>query len=124
MLKLLMLGLAGAIGTVARYWLTGLIHRFARETFPVGTLAVNVLGCLLVGLVMQLVLHQRSLAPEARTLIIVGLLGGFTTFSAFGYETFELLQGGSFYLAALNVTGNVVLGIAAVWTGMLAGRLL
>lgn len=73
---------------------------------------------------MQLVLHQRALAPEARTLIIVGLLGGFTTFSAFGYETFELLQGGSFYLAALNVTGNVVLGIAAVWTGMLAGRLL
>ena len=124
MLKLAVLGVAGGIGTVARYWLTGLVHRFARETFPFGTLAVNVLGCLLIGIVMHLVRDHQALGPEARTLVIVGLLGGFTTFSAFGYETFELLHGGSFFLAAANVAGNVVLGTGAVWLGMIAGRAL
>jgi CrcB protein len=94
MLRLLALALAGAIGTLARYWLTGLVHRFGKETFPLGTLVVNLLGCFLIGIVMYLVREHESLTPEMRVVLIVGLLGGFTTFSAFGYETLELLRGG------------------------------
>jgi fluoride exporter len=124
LLKLLLLGIAGGIGTLARYWLSGLTHRSARWTFPLGTLAVNVLGCVLIGLVMQLVQDRQVLRPETRTFIVVGLLGGFTTFSAFGYETFELMRGGSFLLAGANIAGNVVVGIGAVWLGTVAGRLL
>jgi CrcB protein len=91
--------------------------------FPFGTLAVNVLGCVLIGLVMQLVQDRQVLRPETRTFIVVGLLGGFTTFSAFGYETFELMRAGSFLLAGANIAGNVVVGIGAVWLGTVAGRL-
>jgi CrcB protein len=124
LLKILLLGIAGGIGTIARYSLTGFVHRFARETFPLGTLAVNVLGCLLIGVVMHLVRDRQVFSPETRNFVVVGLLGGFTTFSAFGYETSELLQRGSLLLAAANIAGNVVLGIAAVWFGMVAGWLL
>lgn len=124
MLKLFALGVAGGIGTLARYWLANLAHRFMRGTFPIGSLVVNLLGCLLIGLVMYLVREHQTLHPEARTVVCVGLLGGFTTFSAFGFETFELVRRGSFALAGANVAGNVVLGIGAVWLGTLAGRAL
>ena len=124
MRNLLLLGLAGGLGTVARFWISGLMHRYTRETFPLGTLAVNFLGCLLIGLVMHLARDQQALSPTARTIIVVGLLGGFTTFSAFGYETLELLQGGSALVAGANVAANVVLGIGAVWVGAAVGRLL
>lgn len=124
MRNLILLGLAGALGTLGRYGLTGVVHRLARETFPLGTLCVNLLGSLLIGLVMQLVREQQALGPEARTVIVVGLLGGFTTFSAFSYETLELLQGGSPLLAGANVTAHVVLGMGAVWIGFVLGRLL
>lgn len=123
MRNMVLLGLAGGIGTLARYGLTGVVHRLARHAFPYGTLAVNLVGCLLLGLLMHLVRHHPTVGPETRTLVGVGLLGGFTTFSAFGYETLELLQGGSPLLAGANVTANVVLGIAAAWVGLLVGRL-
>ncbi len=124
MRNMVLLGLAGGIGTLARYGLTGVVHRFTRHPFPFGTLAVNLLGCLLLGVVMHLVQHHPTVGPEARTLIGVGLLGGFTTFSAFGYETLELLQGQAPLLAGANVLANVILGIAAAWIGLLVGRLL
>ena len=124
MRKLILLGLGGALGTLGRYGLTGLVHRFARETFPLGTLCVNLVGSLVIGLVMHLVRDQQALGPQARTVIVVGFLGGFTTFSAFSYETLELLQGGSPLLAGANVTAHVVLGIGAVWIGFALGRLL
>jgi len=124
MLKLFALGLAGALGTLARYWLSGFVHRYSRETFPLGTLVVNLLGCFLIGLVMYLVREHQSFAPETRVVLIVGLLGGFTTFSAFGYETLELVRGGALWLAALNVCGNVLVGTGAVWCGSVAGRAL
>jgi len=122
MLKLLALATAGALGTLARYWLTGLVHRHARESFPAGTLVVNLLGCFFIGLVMSLVRDHAAFGPEARVVIIVGLLGGFTTFSAFGYETLELVRGGDIFLAGLNVAGNVLAGVVAVWLGSVAGR--
>lgn len=124
MRNLILLGLAGGVGTLARYGLTGSVHRVARPTFPVGTLSVNLLGCLLLGLVMHLVRQHPAAGPETRTLLGVGLLGGFTTFSAFGYETLELLEGGSPLLAGANVTAHVVLGIGAAWIGLVLGKLL
>ncbi len=124
MLKLLALALAGALGTLARYYVTGLVQRHGKETFPLGTLVVNVLGCFLIGLVMHLVREHDRFTPETRVVLVVGLLGGFTTFSAFGYETLELFRGGAVRLAALNAGGNLLLGTAAVWLGAVAGRLL
>ncbi|HEY3176235.1 MAG TPA: fluoride efflux transporter CrcB [Candidatus Polarisedimenticolia bacterium] len=124
MLKLSALAVAGALATLARYWLTGFVHRYTRETFPTGTLVVNVLGCFLIGLVMYLVREQQAFGPETRVVIVVGLLGGFTTFSAFGYETIELLRGGDLPLAGLNILGNVLVGVLAVWLGAAAGRVL
>src|SRR5206468_2011815 len=122
--KLFALAVAGALGTLVRYWLSGLVHRYCKETFPFGTLAVNLVGCLLIGLFMDLVREHQAFGPETRVVIVVGLLGGFTTFSAFGYETIELVRGGSLLLAALNVGGNVVVDLAAVWLGGVAGRAL
>jgi CrcB protein len=124
MLKILSLALAGALGTLARYGLTGLVHRYSKETFPLGTLAVNVLGCFLIGALMSMVREHESFTPETRVVLVVGLLGGFTTFSAFGYETLEMLRGGSLGLASLNVCGNVLLGMSAVWLGSVTGRAL
>jgi len=124
MLKLVALGLAGALGTLARYWLTGFVHRYLKEAFPFGTLAVNLLGCFLIGIVMYLVREHESFDPGTRRVLVVGLLGGFTTFSAFGYETLELVRGGALGLAALNVCGNVLAGTCAVWLGTVLCRTL
>ena len=124
MLRLFLLGCAGGAGTLARYWLTSFVHRFVGETFPLGTLAVNVVGCFAIGVVMQLVQERQLLSPDARCLIVVGLLGGFTTFSAFGYETLALAQRATPLLALINVAGNVVFGVVAVWLGILAARML
>ena len=114
---LLLVGLGGFLGSIARYGLAGLVHRYAGASFPWGTLAVNVLGCFAIGAVLHLVLDRAALGPDARLFLAVGVLGGFTTFSAFGWETLELLRNGQLGPALLNVAGNVVLGLGAVWLG-------
>jgi len=122
MSKWLALAAAGALGTLARYALSGWVHRHVRETFPAGTLVVNVAGCFLIGLVMQASLDRQVLAPEARTVVVAGFLGAFTTFSAFGYETIELMRGGSPWPALASVAGNLALGLAAVVLGAACAR--
>ena len=124
MVKLLALGLAGSIGTLTRYWLTGFVHRHSKGAFPFGTLLVNILGCFLIGLVMYLVNERDSFTPETRAVLVVGLVGGFTTFSTFSYETLELLRKGAPLLAGLNVCGSVLPGVCAVWLGSVVGRVL
>ena len=124
MLKLFALGVAGAAGTLARYWLSGLVQRYSREGVPLGTLVINVVGCFLVGVIMYMVNEQQRFTPETRVFLTVGLLGGFTTFSAFGYETLQLIRNGAILLAALSVCGNVLVGTCAVWFGSVAGRIL
>src|SRR5262245_60864506 len=123
MLKLFALALAGAVGTLARYWLSGVIHRNSQTSFPSGTLVVNLTGCLVIGVVSYLS-TAYPFGPDARAVLFVGLVGGFTTFSAFGYETLELVRGGSLVLAGLNIAGNVMGGLAAVWLGAVLGRVL
>ena len=123
-MKLFILALAGAAGTLSRYWLTGFVLRHSRASFPYGTLTVNLLGCLVMGFVMQTLVQNQGLHPDTRAVLVVGFLGAFTTFSAFGFETLELLSAGALSAAALSVMGNVVVGVAAVWLGTILNRAL
>src|SRR4029079_8209668 len=122
MSTVLWVGVAGFIGSVLRYLLSGLVQDWSgRDDFPVGTLAVNVLGCLVIGLLSQLAESRGALSPETRAFVIVGILGGFTTFSSFGNETMNLWRDRQTYLALLNVGLHVVVGLAAVWLGRVVG---
>ncbi len=124
MLNLLSVGIGGFLGAIARYGLSGLVHRYSEGEFPYGTLVVNVLGCLAIGVLMSLVEDRQLFRPEMRSFLMIGLLGSFTTFSTLGYETFELLRASEFQFAFLNVAANVVLGITAVALGRMAVRIL
>jgi fluoride exporter len=124
MVHALIVGVGGFLGSVLRYWLSGLAHRWAGDAFPVGTLAVNLLGCLAIGMIGSVAQHTELFRPETRLFITVGILGGFTTFSAFGYETFALLQDRQYLFAVANVGANVLLGVAAVILGWMAGKVL
>lgn len=115
--KAFIVGFGGFLGSMARYWVGGLVHSYLGGGLPYGTLAVNLLGCFAIGGVLCLVEGRGTLGPEARLFFVMGILGGFTTFSAFGYETLELLRDGSRALATANVIANVALGILAVWLG-------
>jgi CrcB protein len=116
--KLLLVGLGGGLGAVARYWLSGVVQEALRNvTFPYGTLTVNVLGCLIIGGLSYLGEARGVLTQEARLLLITGFLGGFTTFSTFGNETVGLARGGESGPALANVAAHVALGLGAVWAG-------
>lgn len=113
------------LGGVLRYLLSTALQSFSSGWgFPVGTFAVNMLGCLLIGFLAQLSETKVVLAPELRLFIFVGILGGFTTFSSFGYETFQLMRDGEYLYAACNAVLQVVLGLLFVWIGVVLGRLL
>jgi CrcB protein len=115
----LLIGIGGALGAMARHGVSVASHaRYGADPFPVSVLFVNVLGCLLAGVLAGLLASTRVHLPtEARTFLMVGLLGGFTTFSAFGLDTFTLLHSGHYGTAALNVVAQVGLTLVAVWAG-------
>ncbi len=124
MQQLLAVGLGGFIGAIARYALTGLMQRKFPEFFPAGTLLVNVLGCLVIGVLMAFVVKERGTLSDHETLrlfLITGILGSLTTFSTFGYETVQFIQDSNLRMATWNVAGNLVLGFAAVWLGFWLG---
>lgn len=112
-------GAGGFVGAVMRYGLAGWVHGGGRtHAFPWGTLAVNVTGCLLIG-VLGGVTESRSLfSPEMRVFLFIGLLGGFTTFSTFGFETLMLLRDADFMRAGANIIGHLIVGLGAVWLGL------
>lgn len=123
MQKILLVGFGGFLGTVARYVLGGIVTRFkAGWTFPLETLAINVAGCLAIGLLAELAATRGLFSGDTRAFLLIGLLGGFTTFSAFGYETFALLRDGQTPSALLSVALQIVLGIGAVWAGSALAR--
>ena len=112
------IGSGGFLGALARYGLSGLVHRqVPLATFPYGTLVVNLLGCLVIGMFAGLAASRQLFAPEFRTFALVGFLGGFTTFSTFGYETFTMLRNDEALRASANVGMHVFLGLALVWMG-------
>lgn len=117
MTKVLLIGLGGALGAMSRYLLGGWVQRVTGSDLPLGTLAVNVIGCLFIGAIMTLVEDRQVFRPETRLFLVTGILGGFTTFSSFGYETFALLRDGESWFALGNVAANVLLGLAAVIVG-------
>ncbi len=122
MRELLFLAGAGAAGAVSRYALSGWTYHVFGERFPYGTLAVNVLGSFLIGLVMQAALSADLLSREARVAATVGFLGAFTTFSTFSYETMKAIEDGEWTKAGANVVLNVLLCLGATWLGLLTAR--
>jgi len=124
MQNLITIAFAGALGTLARYGLSGLSHRLLGERFAWGTLVVNLLGCLVLGLLMQAVLESAAVPRAYRAPLAIGFCGAFTTFSTFGYETLRFIQDGAWAYALGNISANVVLGLAMVYAGFVLGRLL
>ena len=117
MLRLFLVGAGGFIGTLARYWLSGVIARRYGETFPFGTLAVNAVGCFVIGFLFYFFYDQSLTSPTSRTVLFIGVLGGFTTFSSYGLQTFTLLRDGELSLALANVVASNVLCLVLVWLG-------
>ena len=121
--KIVMAGLGGFIGSAARYWMSNLTYRFLGQDFPYGTLFVNLLGCLLIGFLMTFFEERFLVNPNLRIFLTIGILGGFTTFSTFSYETVALLKEGSYLIGAGNILLSVFSCLGATWTGSIAGRL-
>jgi CrcB protein len=115
MTKLLLVGMGGFVGSILRYTLGELVHGTMR--IPAGTLAVNVIGCLFIGVVGGWSENHSFLGQSARLFLMVGILGGFTTFSAFGYETMHLARNRELAIALANILLQVALGLVAVWLG-------
>lgn len=120
--RLLLVGAGGFLGSVLRYLLGSWVQTAFGGRFPLGTLAVNVFGCFLIGLLMGVAEFRSVLSPEVRLFAVVGVLGGFTTFSAFSYDTVELGRAVSSFSALLNVTASVALGLTATWLGLALAR--
>jgi len=120
----ILVGLGGMIGTLLRYGTGGLIAKLkGGATFPVETLVINVAGCLAIGFLAVLSETRGIFDPSARGFLFVGLLGGFTTFSTFGYETFHLFREGQLAAGLTSIALQIVLGLGAVWGGAVLARL-
>lgn len=112
----------GAIGALMRYWVSIGVHGLVGRSFPYGTLTVNVLGSLAMGLLFVLLIERMDASSIWRAALLVGLLGAFTTFSTFSIETLNLLEEGAYTRAIMNVMLSVVLCIGAAWVGVKLGR--
>ena len=123
MSQIVFLAIAGALGALSRYGLSGLIQRLSGAGFPYGTLVVNVLGSLVIGFVMQIGLNTDIIPRTLRVTITVGFLGAFTTFSTFSYETVGYLQDGAWLLASVNIISNLGLCLISTIIGMALGRI-
>jgi CrcB protein len=117
-MRVLLVGLGGFVGSILRYWLSGVAQELTpRSSFPIGTFVVNVFGCLTIGVLAELAETRGFLTADVRALLIVGVLGGFTTFSAFANESVSAWRDGSVTTAALNVVLSVAACLFAVWAG-------
>ena len=121
MINILLVGIGGALGSIFRYLLGTWTQTASRSIdFPYGTLAVNLIGCFVIGFLSQLAEARGAFTSESRALVFVGILGGFTTFSSFGNDTVNLLRDGETFNALANVGANVILGLMLVWLGRAA----
>ena len=117
MMRLVMIFLGGGLGSVLRYLVTGWVSRLDGSSFPTGTLVVNITGCMAIGFLASLWTGPQMIREEYRLAVLIGVLGGFTTFSTFGWETFSLANDRQFLLATLNVLISNGAGLFAAWLG-------
>ena len=121
--KLLLIAAAGGFGSLARYWLSGVVQNWSGSVFPWGTVAVNVLGCLAFGFLVAVTEGRFAISPNTRAVILVGFMGAFTTFSTFVFETVALLEDSEWLLALGNLSLQNFVGLAALILGLFIGRL-
>jgi CrcB protein len=120
----LSIGLLGAMGCLARYFLSGWVYGVFGRSFPYGTFAVNIIGAFILGLIMEIGLRSTLIPPTLRIGLTVGFMGGLTTFSTFSYETFRLLEDGEFLIASANVLLSILVCLAFTWAGIITARYL
>jgi fluoride exporter len=122
LLKYVLVGMGGCLGSILRFWVSTYIGSRIGTRFPYGTLVVNITGSFLVGLVLAFLTARTEWGSNWRYLIPIGFIGGYTTFSAFEYETLRTIQDGQMGLGLLYMATSVIIGFVAVWGGMVAGR--
>jgi fluoride exporter len=123
-MNIILVFIGGGIGATARYGLQGAVHRIMGSDFPYGTLAVNILGSFLIGFLMSAFEDRFLVNPALRIFLTIGILGGFTTFSSFSYETMALIRDGSLAAGLGNIAASLLLCLGSTWLGLLLGRLL
>ena len=117
LLQYLMIGIGGFLGAIFRFFVSTRVQEASKSFFPVGTLIVNMLGCLLIGFILGIINNNPLLGLTTKNLLVTGFLGAFTTFSTFGYETFILIRDKKIIQALANVFIQIIVGILAVWLG-------
>lgn len=122
MTQVMAIAVGGAVGSVLRYWLSTWVYALAGRGFPYGTLVVNVLGCLVMGVLFVLLVERMGENTLLRAGLLIGVLGGFTTFSTFSIETFNLIEQGAWLRAVANSVASLVLCIGATWGGVIIAR--
>ena len=120
--QLLAIAAGGAVGSMLRFLMSTWVHSFASRGFPYGTMTVNVLGSLAMGFLFVVFLDRLADNAVLRAGILIGALGGFTTFSSFSIETFNLIEQGDLVRAMLNIVGSLILCVSATWLGVMIGR--
>jgi CrcB protein len=122
--KLMYLALAGAAGTLVRYWLSGIVQRNIITEFPLGTAVVNLLGCLVFGILWAFLENRLSIGGQVRIILFVGFFGAFTTFSSLMFETAQLMEDSQWLWASSNVILQNILGLVGIIIGLAIGRLI
>ncbi len=124
MLQVIIAGLGGFIGSASRFWISSVTYRILGQDFPYGTLLVNVVGAFLIGFLMAVFEERFLVSPNLRIFLTIGVLGGFTTFSTFSYETVSLLREGSYLTGTANILYSLLNCLGATWFGGVIGKLL
>lgn len=116
-MNLLVIAIGGALGAVARYLLSSFVLRVSGALFPLGTFVVNVVGCLVFGAIAGAATQRVQMTPAMRLFLLTGILGGFTTFSSYAFESFTLVRDGQMVWAGINIVGQVAAGLVGMWAG-------
>lgn len=112
-----MIAIGGALGSLARYLLSTFVLRVSGTLFPLGTFVVNIVGCIVFGAIAGATSQRVQLSSTMRLFLLTGILGGFTTFSSYTFESFALIRDGQFVWAATNIIGQVIAGLVGLWVG-------